>query len=76
MSRGDTIRLADLPPAIAGLQQEGDQKPSPTSLRDVEREAIVKVLHLTGGNRTRAAAILGITRKTLQNKIKEYGIDA
>jgi two-component system response regulator HydG len=76
MSRGDTIRLADLPPAIAGLQQEGDQRPSPTSLRDVEREAIVKVLHLTGGNRTRAAAILGITRKTLQNKIKEYGIDA
>jgi two-component system response regulator HydG len=76
MSRGDTIRLADLPPAIAGFQQEGGRRPSPTSLRDVEREAIEKALHQTGGNRTRAAAILGITRRTLQNKIKEYGIDA
>jgi two-component system response regulator HydG len=75
MSKGDTITLDDLPPALAGRQQEEESTPPPTSLRDVERETIVKTLQQTGGNRTRTAAILGITRKTLQNKIKEYGID-
>ena len=35
---------------------------------------IVKTLQATEGNRTRAAELLGITRKTLQNKIKEYGL--
>jgi two-component system response regulator HydG len=75
MSREDTITLGDLPPGIAGPQQKRDRTPPPTSLRDVEHETILKTLHQTGGNRTHAAQILGITRKTLQNKIKEYGID-
>jgi two-component system response regulator HydG len=75
MSRGDTVGLNDLPPALASHQQEEGRTPSPTSLRDVERETIVKTLRQTGGNRTKTAAILGITRKTLQNKIKEYAID-
>jgi two-component system response regulator HydG len=74
MSGEDTITLGDLPPGIAGPQGEGDRTPFPTSLRDVERETILKTLNQTGGNRTQAAQILGITRKTLQNKIKEYGI--
>jgi two-component system response regulator HydG len=75
MSKGDTIALDDLPPALANLQQEEGMIPSPISLRDVERETIIKTLQQTGGNRTRTATILGITRKTLQNKIKEYAID-
>jgi two-component system response regulator HydG len=74
MSRGDTITLEDLPPAIAGTRRETMPPPPPISLREVERETIVKVLQRTGDNKTKAAAILGITRKTLQNKIKEYGI--
>jgi two-component system response regulator HydG len=75
MSRGDAVGLDDLPPALASHQQEEGRRPSPTTLRDVERETIVKTLRQTGGNRTKTAAILGITRKTLQNKIKEYAID-
>lgn len=75
MSKGDTIALDGLPAALTNLQQEEGGKPSPTSLRDVEREIIVKTLQQQGGNRTKTAAILGITRKTLQNKIKEYEID-
>jgi two-component system response regulator HydG len=75
MSKGDTITLDDLPPALAGRQQEEESTPSPTSLKDVERETIVKTLQQAGGNRTKTAAILGISRKTLQNKIREYGID-
>jgi two-component system response regulator HydG len=75
MSREDTITLKDLPPVFAGPQGDGDRTPPPTSLRDVERETILKTLRQTGGNRTHAAQILGITRKTLQNKIKEYDLD-
>jgi two-component system response regulator HydG len=75
MTREDTITLGDLPAGITGPQREKDRTPPPTSLRDVERETILKTLHQTGGNRTQAARILGITRKTLQNKIREYSID-
>ena len=45
------------------------------SLAEMEKELIVKTLAETGGNRTRAAEILGINRRTLQNKLKEYGLN-
>lgn len=44
------------------------------SIREVEKELILKTLEQTGGNRTRAAETLGITRRALQYKLKEYGI--
>jgi transcriptional regulator with PAS, ATPase and Fis domain len=43
------------------------------SLRDVEKEMIFKTLAETNGNKTKAADILGITVRTLRNKLKEYG---
>jgi two-component system response regulator HydG len=45
------------------------------SLKEVEKEMIVKTLDDIGGNRTQAAKILGISRRTLQLKLKEYGIN-
>jgi transcriptional regulator with PAS, ATPase and Fis domain len=42
-------------------------------LKDQERDLIEKTLAKTGGNRTRAAAELGISRRTLQNKLKGTG---
>jgi len=42
------------------------------TLQEVEKELILKTLEQTNGNRTRAAEILGITRQTLLNKLKEY----
>jgi len=41
----------------------------------VEKEMILRTLEETGGNRTHAANILGISRRTLQMKLKEYGIN-
>uniref|UniRef100_A0A7V5XI75 Sigma-54-dependent Fis family transcriptional regulator n=1 Tax=Thermodesulfobacterium geofontis TaxID=1295609 RepID=A0A7V5XI75_9BACT len=41
-------------------------------LSELEREAIVKALEMCKGNRTKAAELLGITVRTLRNKLKQY----
>ncbi len=45
------------------------------TLKEIEQEMILKTLEECGGNRTRAAETLGISRRTLQLKLKEYGIN-
>jgi len=42
-------------------------------LVEVEREAVLQTLDSAGGNRSEAARRLGITRKTLLKKLKQYG---
>jgi len=49
--------------------------PRPATLKSSERQAIVEALARWEGNRTKAAEALGISRRTLFNKIKEYGIE-
>jgi DNA-binding NtrC family response regulator len=44
-----------------------------TTVDEAERRLIVKTLESTNNNKTRAAEILGISLKTLHNKLKEYG---
>jgi len=44
-------------------------------LDELERRAILKTLELTAGNRSKAAEILGISRRTLIRRIKELGLD-
>jgi two-component system response regulator HydG len=44
------------------------------TLKEVEKEMILRTLDDAGWNRTHAAEILGISRRTLQLKLKEYGI--
>ncbi len=45
-------------------------------LAQVEPPLIEETLAFTGGNQSRAAKILGMTRNTLRNKLKHYGISA
>jgi DNA-binding NtrC family response regulator len=47
---------------------------NPPSLGDLERAYIVRLLDYTGGNRTRAARLLGVSYPTLVRKIADYGI--
>ncbi len=47
-----------------------------TPLAEIEKRHILRVLASTGGNKTRAARILGIDTKTLYNKLKAYGASA
>jgi two-component system response regulator HydG len=77
LCRSEYIMPEDLPSNVQRAQ-DGVQPivpvPSGMPLKDVEREVILQTLADTAGNRTQTARILGISRKTLQNKIKEYGI--
>ena len=72
MCEGDTLDVADLPRWLRTPAGE----PSRTVLRplaEVEREHILAVLAAVGGNRTRAAEVLGIDRKTLRRKLAHAG---
>jgi two-component system response regulator FlrC len=43
-------------------------------MREMERQLICRTLEDTGGNRTRAAKCLGISLRTLRNKLNEFGL--
>ena len=45
-------------------------------LKRVERKLLEATLHATGGNRTRAAEMMGVSLRTIRNKIREYGLAA
>jgi DNA-binding NtrC family response regulator len=47
----------------------------PDSLEQAERRHIALVLAHTGGNRRRAAQLLGISRSTLLHKVRKYGLE-
>ncbi|MFA5716679.1 MAG: sigma-54 dependent transcriptional regulator [Desulfobulbaceae bacterium] len=80
MSLGDYVAERELPPAVAAHDNEaGGEIPAAgmagLPLEEVEKAAIVQTLRETGGNKSEAARILGITRTTLNNKIRKYAID-
>jgi DNA-binding NtrC family response regulator len=52
------------------------QMPVGTTVDEAEKRLILRTLESTGNNKTRAAEILGISLKTLHNKLKEYGSSA
>ena len=70
-AEGESLGTSDL-----SLPQSGTPvSPRSATLESLERQAIIAALHRWEGNRTKAAAELGITRRTLLNKIKIFGID-
>jgi transcriptional regulator with PAS, ATPase and Fis domain len=44
-------------------------------LEETEREHLRRVLRSVGGHRTKAADVLGISRKVLWEKLRDYGIE-
>jgi DNA-binding NtrC family response regulator len=71
---GPRLDVADLPPHMHTETGRAAEPPSSERLDDVEKAHILAVLKNTGGNRARAAAILGIDRKTLYRKLLRYGL--
>lgn len=75
LCNGKRISVADLP---FDIRTEVSKKPAGTdhrSLQSMEREHILQVLEECGGNKTRAARLLGISKKTLYAKLHRYGIE-
>ena len=77
MARGSLIALDDLPPTLSAAQGEADVRvPSGSSLAEAEKILIRETLAAQNGNKSRTAEILGIGRKTLYQKLEDYGLEA
>ncbi len=80
VAKGDSLELQDLPVEIRSSEMAPREKArdlkeiARESAEVVEKEAILAALAKTGGNVTRAAQSLGISRATLQHKMKIYGL--
>lgn len=81
VARGRRIRRDDLPSFVLSLparaasstaSKDGVELPVGTTVEQAEKNLILKTLEATGQNKTRAAEILGISLKTLHNKLKKY----
>ena len=73
LAAGEYIAVSDLPREIS----EGSGSSASLSLHDPasEEEQIRRALAVAGGNKSQAAKLLGIDRKTLYNKLRLYGIE-
>jgi DNA-binding NtrC family response regulator len=73
---GSLVRLEDLPTHLHRPPETAlvDAEPG-TTLAQMERELIRRTLEATGGNRTHSAGLLDIGVRTLQRKIRSYGLD-
>jgi DNA-binding NtrC family response regulator len=83
MCNGPKITLRHLPESLReGPRAPGDGRPAAASAGDsldlaaMELEFIRRALRRTGGNRTDAAKLLGISRRTLQRKLHELSVEA
>jgi DNA-binding NtrC family response regulator len=79
MSEKDLVSRSSLPGEFGKVtaKSPGDLStirfPIGTTVDAMERELILQTLQATGNNKTRAAELLGVSLKTLHNKLKEYG---
>lgn len=75
LSETETVQVTDLPDFVKSPEEKlfiDDYDPSVT-LYELERRYILKALNHFEGNKTQAANALGVTIKTLYNKLHEYG---
>jgi two-component system response regulator HydG len=79
LTPGDTIGLDSLPERVTQRRTEplvGERTPSNPTLEAIERAYIMWVLGSEGGNKTRAADVLGIDPSTLYRKLSRYGLES
>jgi two-component system response regulator HydG len=76
LADGSTVTLADLPERITAGGQVSERISAAArqqlTMREMERLYIMEVLRQVSGNKSRAADILGLDRKTLYRKLDEY----
>ncbi|MBI4665802.1 MAG: sigma-54-dependent Fis family transcriptional regulator [Nitrospinae bacterium] len=82
LSSGPLIKVADLmldivksPDVSAATPAAGDELAPGVTVAQMEKKLIMKTLESVQGNRTRAAESLGVSIRTLRNKLNEYRMD-
>jgi DNA-binding NtrC family response regulator len=74
---GDLIARINLPPSLVGQTRvessDSITVPVGTTVEEAEKALLLKTLASVGQNKTRAAEVLGISLKTLHNKLNRYG---
>ena len=78
LCRGERISLRDLPPSVRGAGPVNDTRLLPgkaLTVKDAEKQLIVRALRETDGNRTRAAQKIGMSRRTFHRKLHEYHLE-
>ena len=78
LCRGERIALRDLPPSV---RREGSASEArflqgkDLTVKDAEKQLIMRALKETDGNRTRAAGKIGMSRRTFHRKLHEYHLE-
>jgi len=81
LARGDRITFRDLPVNVRNGNASGDpSKPGPApknnlSVKEAEKQLIIRALKESDGNRTKAAKKLGLSRRTLHRKLHTYNLE-
>jgi len=77
LARTRKLTVRDIPPPIRDNEDAGSPRSGlrpATTMKEAHKQMIVAALKSAGGNRTRAAKQLGISRRTLHRKLKEYNL--
>ncbi|HZU45232.1 MAG TPA: sigma-54 dependent transcriptional regulator [Terriglobales bacterium] len=74
LSPGPDLALAALPEFALASASPVDGLHPGLSLRELEKRLLEKTLEATAGNRSRTAELLGVSLRTVRNKIRDYGL--
>jgi DNA-binding NtrC family response regulator len=75
LAEGEVIEKRHLPQRFLAEMEEPDtSRGQVPTLAELEKQHILRVLSTTGGNKTRASELLGISRVSLWRRLKEYGL--
>jgi len=75
LGSGPLIQVKDLPSNLLYHMSRAEEGKKIPTLREMERQAILEALQVAGGDRIRAAKLLGIGKTTVYRKLKEYGLE-
>jgi DNA-binding NtrC family response regulator len=76
--RGERVSVRDLPPAVRNAPANGGTGPvisSELTVKEAEKQLLIRALKETGGNRTLAAKKIGMSRRTLHRKLHTYNLE-
>jgi len=78
LCRGEKIGARDLPPSVRGGSGRGETsllQRNDLTVKEAEKQLIIRALKETGGNRTMAAEKIGMSRRTFHRKLHAYHLE-